>query len=310
MSYVYGDIILLENLCMNYIILWSCNRFLKTGCSKLKLFAASLAGAVYALLSCFPDFHYLNTLFMKLMLSLLLVIIAFTPDNLKDFAKFTGVFYLISFIFGGAAFGLYYFISGFSSTVNGISYISQFPVKLLLLAIVIAYLTVRYCWDYIQYRVKRERIITKLLVLLDGRAASLSALVDTGNSLVDPITKSPVVVAEYNAIKELLPVEVRRLFEENSENNLHVLSSIMESSDLVTRFRVIPFRSLGRENGMLIGFKPDEVYITDSETRARLKNIIVGIYNKKLSGSNEYCALVHPDMLSSETKPSKITKVS
>lgn len=71
----------------------------------------------------------------------------------------------------------------------------------------------------------------------------------------------------------------------------------MTISKWASRFRIIPFRSLGRDNGMLVGFKPDEIIIFDSERKIQSGNIIVAIYSKNLSGDGEYSALIHPEML-------------
>jgi stage II sporulation protein GA (sporulation sigma-E factor processing peptidase) len=63
------------------------------------------------------------------------------------------------------------------------------------------------------------------------------------------------------------------------------------------RLRVIPFEALGTENGMLVGFKPDSVYIEkDAETKS-IKDIIIAIYSKKLSKNGDYKALLHPDLV-------------
>ncbi|HRU41430.1 MAG TPA: sigma-E processing peptidase SpoIIGA, partial [Candidatus Diapherotrites archaeon] len=78
-TYVYADIILLENLIMNYLILWSTARLTRYRHSKVKLLIASLLGAVYAVLSYFPGYGYLFTFYMKILFSLLIVIVAYTP---------------------------------------------------------------------------------------------------------------------------------------------------------------------------------------------------------------------------------------
>ena len=131
----------------------------------------------------------------------------------------------------------------------------------------------------------------------DKKQLCLDALVDTGNSLKDPITNAPVMITEYETIKLLLPDEVQNIFERRSENNLDAIAEIMSISKWAARFRIIPFKSLGRENGMLIGFRPDIITIFDSERRIQLKNIIIAIYRQNLSKDREYNALIHPEML-------------
>lgn len=299
-TYVYGDVILLENLIMNYLILWSTAKLTRYNYSRVKLFIASLLGAVYAVLYYFPGYSYLYTFLMKVVFSIAIIIIAYTPLYFRLLLKLTGVFYIVSFIFGGAAFGLFYLINGLELTRNGISFIMDFPLKVLAAAAFAAYFIVRYSWDYIQHRIKRERILVRLEVYFDKKAVSLDALVDTGNSLKDPITGVPVVIAEYEGIKELLPGEIRRIFEESRENDLNAIAQIMSVSGSITRFRLIPFKSLGRENGMLIGFKPDIAILKENGRKTRLENIVIGLYRKNLSKDGEYNALVHPDMFKND----------
>ena len=45
--------------------------------------------------------------------------------------------------------------------------------------------------------------------------------------------------------------------------------------DYISRFRLIPFSSLGKQNGMLVGFKPDKVLIKFDENEIEKKNVIV-----------------------------------
>jgi stage II sporulation protein GA (sporulation sigma-E factor processing peptidase) len=296
-TYVYGDIVLLENFIMNFIILWCTAKLLKHKSSWLLIAIAATLGALYALGSYFGEFRYFYTPYMKIIFSILIIILAYLPHHIRDFAKLMAVFYITSFVFGGAAFGLFYFLNGLKYISYGTFYIKDFPVKTLVASIAIAYIVVKYSWDFVQYRVKRERIITEIYILLDNKKVSIMALVDTGNALSEPITRAPVVVAEYSSIKDLLPEDVQKMFEKDNQNDFNMIAQIMSNSEMVTRFRVIPFKSLGKENGMLIGFKPDEIQLMENNKQQSIKNIIIGIYSKKLSNTGEYNALMHPDIL-------------
>jgi stage II sporulation protein GA (sporulation sigma-E factor processing peptidase) len=296
-TYVYGDIILLENLIMNFIILFCTAKLLKHKYSWFLLAIAAFIGAIYALGSYVAYFEYFYTPFMKIIFSVLIITIAYLPHHIRDFAKLISVFYITSFVFGGAAFGLFYFLNGLKYISYGTFYIKDFPVKTLVVSIVIAYFVVKFSWGFVQNRVRREKIITEIMILMDNRKVTIMALVDTGNALNEPLTNAPVVVVEYASIKELLPKDVQGIFEKDNQNDFNIIAHIMSNSDLITRFRVIPFKSLGKENGMLLGFKPDEVQLTENNKLQSIKNIIIGIYNKKLSNDGEYSALIHPDIL-------------
>lgn len=62
------------------------------------------------------------------------------------------------------------------------------------------------------------------------------------------------------------------------------------------KFKIIPFTSLGNDNGVLLGFKPDYIKIYDEEIHIK-DNVIIGIYTGKLSKSNLYTSLIGLNIL-------------
>ncbi len=48
---------------------------------------------------------------------------------------------------------------------------------------------------------------------------------------------------------------------------------------------------------MLIGFKPDNVLVYNDKYCKDIKEIIIAIYNKSLSKTGDYRALLHPDIV-------------
>lgn len=60
--------------------------------------------------------------------------------------------------------------------------------------------------------------------------------------------------------------------------------------------KLIPFSSLGKQNGMLIGIKPEYVTL-EKEEEIKKEKIIIGIYNKSLTKKGEYRALVGMQLL-------------
>ena len=65
----------------------------------------------------------------------------------------------------------------------------------------------------------------------------------------------------------------------------------------ISKLKVIPFSSLGKQNGMLIGIKPEEVTVINDENENKINNVIIGIYNKSLTKRGEYRALIGIELL-------------
>ena len=67
--------------------------------------------------------------------------------------------------------------------------------------------------------------------------------------------------------------------------------------EYITKLKFIPFSSLGKQNGMLIGIKAESIKIIEEEKERIKENVIVGIYNKSLTKRGEYRALIGIELL-------------
>jgi stage II sporulation protein GA (sporulation sigma-E factor processing peptidase) len=55
---------------------------------------------------------------------------------------------------------------------------------------------------------------------------------------------------------------------------------------------MIPFSSLGRTNGMMIGFRPDAVIVGE-----KISDVVIGIYNSRLCRDGRYQGLLGPELI-------------
>lgn len=298
-TYIYLDVVFLENVVMNYLILLLTAKFSKSRTSSLRLFLGALVGASYViLLITLPGIKGYYSTLAKILLSFAIVAVAFSPEKIGSFFKTLAAFYISTFIFAGAAFAFMYFNQSGGFIKNGtINIFLERKWTLLALSILTVGIIVRVFWDIIQSKFVRERLLIPLKISFESKMINLAALVDTGNSLHDPLTNMPVIVVEFMAIKEILPLEIQTIFDESKENDLNCVTSIVSSSAWFSRFRLIPFTSLGKENGMLIGFKPDYIEIGEQQDKKGINNVIVGIYNNALSRNEKYKALLSPELI-------------
>ncbi|RCX15495.1 stage II sporulation protein GA (sporulation sigma-E factor processing peptidase) [Anaerobacterium chartisolvens] len=297
---IYVDILFLENIIMNFLILLVTAKFSKSPASSLRLLAASLIGAVYVVvLILFPGIKAYYTTTAKIVLSFLIIAVAFSPKKLSAFFKILSIFYVSTFMFAGAAFAFLYVNQSGGFVKNGIVYVFwQSKWTLLFLSIITLGIVLRVFWEVIQYRFIRDKLLVPVKIAFESKFIDMAALIDTGNSLYDPLTNTPVMVVEFKAIKEILPGDIKSIFEDAKENDLNCVTSIVSNSSWSPRFRLIPFTSLGKENGMLIGFKPDYIEVGENEEKKGVNDVIVGIYNRALSKNERYKALLNPVLAS------------
>lgn len=299
---IYLDIVILENIVINYLILLVTAKFSRNRSSTLRLLLGAMIGAAYlVIMILLPDMKVYTTVLSKLLLSIAMVAVTFHFTRLTVFFKTLAMFYAATFLFAGAGFALMFFNREWGIMRNGVL---MTPMSLLntkwselLMAFAVTLIILRIVWDVIQKKFLREKLLVQMIISFDKKSIQLFALVDTGNSLHDPLTNMPVVVVEYSAVKELLPMDIREIFEKNSDNDLNIITATISCSDWFSRFRLIPFTSLGKENGMLIGFRPDYIEIGTEGEKKGVQEVIVGIYNRALSRNEQYKALMNPELM-------------
>ena len=294
--YVYAEQLLLENLIINYIILYATKFFTKSDTSKMRIFLASLIGSIYTLIVFFPSVVFMLKFVAKVIVAVVIIKVAFKPKNIRSFIKLMATFHLVAFTFAGISLSLLYMTDIDTHISDGIFYISNFKIKKLVMAIGFGLILFQLSFEYIKNKNVRADNLVCLKVIFKNKEISLKGLVDTGNSLKDPINKLPVIVVEFVALKELFPISVQEMFTEYSEKNLDLYTNLLCTETNDFKFRLIPFKSLGKEDGMIIGFKPDKVLIEIGE-EDKVRELIIAIYNKSLSSDDEYEALLHPDII-------------
>ena len=297
MEYRYLDIIWLDNLFVNFILVWITWKLSGNTAPMWRLWCSACIGAVYAVVLILPGFSVLAWLPFKILLSLAMLTAGFRISSLKDFFKLFGFFYGTTFLLGGAAFGFYYFFNAGIAVADGVFLIQDFPVKIVIFSIVFIILLYRWLWPLLRFRLNRHQLIYKVEVWFGDGSMSTDAFLDTGNELTDPFSGIPVMVVEFDQVRAVLPSEIQKIFKQGREDNLEYITRVMADSEWISRFRIVPYHTLGHSESLLIAFKPDRARIQADGTWTEIRDILIGIRNQKLSGNSEYHALIQPQII-------------
>ena len=292
---IYVDVVLLENLCMNYIILFGTGYILKLKIKHLRILASSLVGAIYAILAYAGIFPMYANILVKVVLSICMVYIAFYPKNIKGMAKELIVFYLVSFALGGCTFALLYIVKPQDIFMKNGVYIGTYPIKIALLGGIVGFVITYVAFKIVKTKMSRNELLYDIKIKINGNELTTKVLLDTGNMLKDPISNNPVILIEKKMLYDILPKEIL-------ENTSNMLGGDFKESDTLsneyrTRLRIIPFTSVGKQNGMMLGVKADEVIVITDVDEIINDNAIVCIYEKEFSKRKKYFGLMGMDLL-------------
>lgn len=293
---IYIDVVLLENLVMNYIILYATSIILRIKAKSLRLFLGSLIGAIYSVISYISVLQIYSTILLKIVLSIVIVYVAFYPQYLKSLLKQLLIFYLTSFVFGGAAFSLIYFLRPQDILMRNGLFLGTYPLKVILVSGIVAYFIIIIAFKFIKTKISKKDIFCEITVELNEKKIQTKAILDTGNLLRDPISNLPVVVIERNILYNVISKEILNNLENILGGDWNEIPEKIQK-EYILKLKVIPFRSLGKQNGMLLGIKASKVEIKIDDEIIAKDEVIIGIYNHSLTKRGEYQALLGIDMI-------------
>ncbi|KJS14691.1 MAG: hypothetical protein VR69_16640 [Peptococcaceae bacterium BRH_c4b] len=297
---VYLDNVFIGNLAVNYIILWVAGRMTGIRGGWVRLLLAAGLGSLYAVLMFLPGTGQYFYFFIKIAVSLAMVGLAYAPLPARRFIACLGFFYLGSFLLGGMVIGFSYLIyrGGYFSGVKYVlTIINRYLWPAFTLAVLCTLLAALLAPAIVRRRLKKDALKLPVTICLWGNKVVVEGLVDTGNSLTDPVSGVPVMVVEYAAVRDILPAPLKAAVELYSDGML-VLSA-MADTPWNNRLRLIPFKSLGTDKGLLLGIRPDCLEIKSERGIKRVVQTVLAIHNSSLAPGREYSALLHPDLIDS-----------
>ncbi len=287
---IYIDVIIVENLIMNYIILYATGTISKAKISYLRIFCSSLIGAIYAITEYTFKLNIYSNVIIKTILSVIIIYVAFNPQNIKKMCKQLIIFYVTTFTFGGIATYLIYVLKPQNIIIKNGMYVGTYVLKVIFIGAIIGTIILFIAFKQVKNKITKKDMICKIKIKINGKEKTLDAMVDTGNMLKEPITGTPVAVVERTSLYDLLPKEILNNTESILGGDFQNIPEDIKR-EYIPKLKIIPFASLGKQNGMLVGIKPEKIEIINEQTEEN-KNAIIGIYNKSLTKKGEYNALI------------------
>lgn len=280
---IYIDILFLINFTMNCFVLLLVKKVLKQTTTWLRLLAASITGAAWV---CFVSVFRINNQFVEFILSnimigLLMLMIAFRIKikNIHNVIRNLTVLYISTFLLGGIFNSIYYHtnIGYYLNKIIRGEYERKSDIGLFLLMGIAAFFIAMKMIYITDQKKKLEQNLFAVQIELNGNIIKTIGLLDTGNSLYEPIGRKPVSIIEYDLIKDYM------------------------GNDGKPNLRVIPFKSIGKEQGIMYGITVNQLIIdknvidTDKEILL-VDNAVLGFYDRNFSKKNGYHMILHPDL--------------
>ena len=272
---VYLDIAFLLNCLTDAGALYVTGRLSGLPMEGKRLASASLLGGTYGALCALPGLAALASPLLQCAIAAGLIRLAF--GQREGFGRRLLLFYLLSCAMAGAL------VAGgrLLQANGGLSALSALNWKVFFLAGggCFAILSVVFRGGA-RHAVSGE--LRCCTLHRQGRTASVTALLDTGNTLTDGLSGAPVLTVHYTALDSLWTAEERAVL-----SRLEDLGASLCLEKLGAGFRLLPYRAVGVRSGLLLCFKAERAVIGGRDLGA----VTVALSPTPVSDGGGYAAL-------------------
>ncbi|MBE4908811.1 sigma-E processing peptidase SpoIIGA [Bacillus luteolus] len=301
---IYLDVIWLLNFLFDGLLLLLTAFILKRKILIWRMVLGAFIGSLIVILMVSPLSMYASHPIIKLIFSFLIIGSAFGFKRFRYFIQNLLTFYFATFVVGGGMIGVHNFLeyevkvldgvlmtntTGFGNPISWAFVLVGFPV--------LWYFTRKQISDFEMKKIQFDQI-AEVVISIESLELRVKGLIDSGNQLYDPITKSPVLIVDTTKTVHFFPESIIR-----QSKNIEALGSDQdqEAHKWESRIRIIPYRGVGQDHQFLLAIKPDKITIFHNGEQISVTKGLIALNHTPLSSDGEYECIVHPKMLLSST---------
>lgn len=286
---VYIEYVVIDNLIINYLLLWLTNLTLKLKAKKRMCFLSSVLGTIASVLmpliklnTLSPIFQNAILLVFKIFVGLILVLIIAKYKNFLYYITAFFLFLTYTFVLGGMCFGIMYLLN-LETTFSGLVLFGfEIPVGLFVLLGAMYLKILYFIVKTIRHKNAYHKFYFDVIIKNDNKKIAITGFMDSGNQINENC--GGVVVINYKTLIKLYP-------------NLNYQSLIMGSlknTGLKNAEFVNVINSSG--NSKMLTFTLDELEIIDDNNKVvNLKNQKIGLAKTNFNG--KFDCLLSPDVM-------------
>lgn len=270
---LYIDVLFIINFTMDFIVLSIVRLGMKYRLIRWRMILGAILGAAWAVFAAaFPFLPVLPEMIVTyVVVSSLMVMTAFDLKRPKEIGKAVGALYLAAVVVAGIMNALYqhtkagYYIEQILKG-NGQKNITLYRLFFLAAG---SYFGIRCILKRIPGLLRGKNHFYEVTMHYRGKKKKVTALLDTGNQLYEPVSRRPVHVVTYEAVRELC--------------------------ECISEVIYIPYGSVGKANGVMPGIFLDEMEVRQGDEVKVIERPLVAVCKRKISRNGEYQMLLHEE---------------
>ncbi|MDO4554326.1 MAG: sigma-E processing peptidase SpoIIGA [Lachnospiraceae bacterium] len=278
---IYVDVYFFVNFIMNFILLTGCGRMYHIKALSKNCILAAAAGAFTA---CMVLLLQVEGKGIQLITAIGMGRIAYGKERAGVYLKRGLILFFTAFCLNGALNWLY---ETFGEVFLHYGIKGREAFFYLLFGGIISILL----GSLFRKEEQEQSLIVPVLLTFKEKQKKLLGLYDTGNELTEPLFGRPVHIAQYEALKDLLPKEYQEAAEEYFQTNTLELTKVTKLQ--MYEFTFLSYHSIGNEKGQLLGIRMDSaIFFTKAGEKTEDK-VVIGLTTEKLSQGGRYQMIIN-----------------
>ena len=280
---VYVDILFFVNALIGYFLLRAAMHLCGVAAPDWRIYFGAAAAGFSSLLLLLPPLPAWLMWGTKLGSAVLIVFIGFPVHNVRSFLKCSFWYVLLNLTFSGVVLAAALYGAAKNIHTNNLAVYFNVSPLLLIGCITGMYLAVQLCaWTF--GRPQKTRTTPFAAQFEEGRVEGV-ALLDTGFSVVDPITGAPAFLLSFPAVRDVLPPGLVRTL------SLYFDDGAMETGSIP--LRLIPTKTAAGTRA-LPAVRVRELCVGAGGAQARYGQICA-VFTPERLADGSFCAIVPAD---------------
>lgn len=255
---LYIDVFFLVNFMMDYLMLLVTRKMLKCSATHGNVCVGALAGAFLTCVVVILPVPYAFVKFMlfHLAVNTCMIKLGLKVSHIREFARAFCLLYVSGFLLGGVFTFLHQYVRAWS----------------LFFALAIAsYYLVQGIWKLMVLTQRIRQFDCEVTLYLGENSYPMHAVIDTGNTLLDPLSGKPVSVVS----REIFPESVL--------------------SEHTGQMREVPYRAVGTDAGVIPVLTFDRMRIC-WEQDFWVEHPVIALAKESLSAAGRYEMILNPEL--------------
>lgn len=281
---VYIEYVIIDNLIINFLLLWSTTKTMGLKSNIYLLGVSSLFGTILSCILPLTPFSGVFLAIIKLIIGLIMVLMVYKFKNVKTYIYSFILFVSYTFLMGGACYAIIILLGGTFENISIGKYDTIVPVSIVILTcFVYAFIIFRFT-KYIYRKKDMLPFMQTVDIGIGDKNCTFSAYMDSGNRLYDKQTGAPVIVLSAYALEKYVgQEEIAKLV-------------FGEKSDIFKDIHFLNYGTVGGNAKKMVVFTPSIVKVYTKDKNFAFENVAVGVTFKKFNDAINFDCLLHPSL--------------